>query len=42
MYLIQDDKNREKVEPGTDWKLIWNGKRISERREGFRLFQRAT
>ena len=41
IYLIQDDKNREKVEPGPDWKLIWDGKRISERRENFRLFQRA-
>ena len=40
MYLIQDEKNRAKVEPGPDWKLIWSGKRISERRESFRLFQR--
>jgi hypothetical protein len=40
LYLIQDEKNREKVEPGSDWKLIWSGKRVSERRESFRLFQR--
>jgi 4-amino-4-deoxy-L-arabinose transferase-like glycosyltransferase len=40
LYLIQDEKDREKVEPGTDWKLIWSGKRVSERRESFRLFQR--
>jgi 4-amino-4-deoxy-L-arabinose transferase-like glycosyltransferase len=40
MYLIQDDRNREKIEPGPDWKLIWSGKRNSERRESFRLFQR--
>ena len=40
MYLIQDERNRVKVEPGSDWKLIWSGKRISERRESFRLFQR--
>lgn len=40
IYLIQDEKNREKVEPGADWRLIWSGKRISERRESFRLFQR--
>ena len=40
MYLIQDEKNRAKVEPGSDWKLIWSGKRISERHESFRLFQR--
>jgi 4-amino-4-deoxy-L-arabinose transferase-like glycosyltransferase len=40
LYLIQDEKNREKIEPGGDWKLIWSGKRVSERRESFRLFQR--
>jgi hypothetical protein len=40
LYLIQDEKNREQVEPGADWKLIWSGKRISERRESFRLFQK--
>ena len=40
MYLVQDDKSRAKVEPGADWKLIWGGKRVSERRESFRLFQR--
>ena len=40
LYLIQDEKNREKVEPGKDWKLIWSGKRAAERRESFRLFQR--
>lgn len=40
LYLVQDEKGREKLEPGQDWTLIWSGKRISERREGFRLFQR--
>ena len=40
LYLIQDEKGREKVEPGYDWKLIWSGKRVSERRESFRLYQR--
>ena len=40
LYLIQDEKGREKVEPGNDWKLIWSGKRVSERRESFRLYQR--
>ncbi|HAJ70654.1 MAG TPA: glycosyl transferase [Methylophilaceae bacterium] len=39
LYLIQDDRGRKKIEPGHDWKLIWKGKRISERKEGFRLFQ---
>ncbi len=40
LYLIQDEKGSEKIEPGADWRLIWSGKRISDRREGFRLFQR--
>jgi 4-amino-4-deoxy-L-arabinose transferase-like glycosyltransferase len=39
LYLIQDEKNRDKVQPGHDWKLIWSGKRATERRESFRLFQ---
>lgn len=39
LYLIQDERGREKVEPGSDWKLIWQGKRPAERRESFRLFQ---
>lgn len=40
LYLIQDDKDSSKIDPGNDWKLIWDGKRINDRREGFRLFQR--
>jgi 4-amino-4-deoxy-L-arabinose transferase-like glycosyltransferase len=39
-YLIQDERSREKINPGQDWKLVWNGKRISERKESFRLFER--
>lgn len=39
LYLIQDTKGEAKVEPGQDWELIWQGKRVSERRESFRLFQ---
>jgi 4-amino-4-deoxy-L-arabinose transferase-like glycosyltransferase len=39
LYLIQDEKGRDKTEPGPDWKLIWSGKRVSERKENFRLFQ---
>jgi len=39
LYLIQDTRGDEKVEPGPDWKLIWSGKRSHERRESFRLFQ---
>ena len=39
LYLIQDERDREKIAPGKDWKLIWHGQRASERRESFRLFQ---
>ena len=39
LYLIQDTRGETKVEPGQNWKLIWQGKRASERRESFRLFQ---
>lgn len=40
LYLIQDNRSRNKVDPGQDWQLIWEGRRISERGEHFRLFQR--
>jgi 4-amino-4-deoxy-L-arabinose transferase-like glycosyltransferase len=40
LYLIQDERGQEKIEPGPDWRLIWEGKRPSDRRESFRLFQR--
>jgi 4-amino-4-deoxy-L-arabinose transferase-like glycosyltransferase len=40
LYLVQDNRGRDTVEPGNDWQLIWQARRISERREGFRLFQR--
>lgn len=40
LYLVQDERGRERIDPGTDWRLIWQGKRISDRRESFRLFQR--
>ena len=39
LYLIQDERGREKVDPGPDWKLIWQGKRAPDRRESFRLYQ---
>ena len=42
LYLIQDEKSREKIQPGAAWNLIWSGKRISDRHESFRLFQRIT
>lgn len=40
LYLIQDNRSRNKINPGQDWQLIWEGRRISERGEQFRLFQR--
>ena len=39
LYLIQDNRGRDKVMPGDDWQLVWQGQRISERRESFRLYQ---
>ncbi len=39
LYLVQDEKGRVKTEPNTEWKLIWSGKRVSDRRESFRLFK---
>ena len=39
LYLIQDARGAEKTSPGAEWELIWKGKRISERREAFRLFK---
>ncbi|OYY49243.1 MAG: glycosyl transferase [Methylophilaceae bacterium 17-44-8] len=40
LYLIQDNRGRQTVMPGSDWKLLWQGRRLSERSEKFRLFQR--
>lgn len=39
LYLIQDDKGSGKMQPGSEWKLIWKGKRNADRKESFRLFQ---
>jgi len=39
LYLIQDDKNPKEMMLGEDWHQIWNDKRVSERKESFRLFQ---
>ncbi len=39
LYLIQDERGQEKMEPGPSWQLIWQGKRASDRRESFRLFR---
>lgn len=40
LYLIQDDRGVGKMLPSDEWKLIWQGKRIADRKENFRLFQR--
>lgn len=39
LYLIQDERGRQKIDPGSDWKLVWEGRRPSDRRESFRLYQ---
>lgn len=39
LYLIQDERGQNKIDPGPDWRLIWEGRRPSDRRESFRLFQ---
>lgn len=39
LYLIQDSRDRDRVDPGPDWHLIWQGKRAAERKESFRLYQ---
>ena len=40
LYLIQDEKGSGKMQPGSEWALIWSGKRTADRKESFRLFQR--
>lgn len=40
LYLIQDDRDRPKIDPGSEWRQIWQGNRPSDRHESFRLFQR--
>ncbi|NOT15372.1 MAG: glycosyl transferase [Methylotenera sp.] len=39
-YLIQDERGVGRMQPSDEWKLIWRGKRIADRKEGFRLYQR--
>lgn len=39
LYLIQDERGRQPETPGAEWSLIWQGKRASDRRESFRLYQ---
>lgn len=42
LYLIQDERGQKKIEPGPDWQLLWQGKRVADRRESFRLYRRIT
>lgn len=42
LYLIQDEKSHTKIEPGEGWNPLWNGRRPSDRRESFRLFQHSS
>lgn len=42
LYLIQDERDQKKIEPGPDWQLIWQGKRVADRRESYRLYRRST
>ena len=39
LFLIQDNKKSKNNDFDPSWQLIWSGKRISERKEKFRLFQ---
>lgn len=41
LYLVQDEKKRRFEAPGTNWQLIWQGKRPSDRRERYWLYQYA-
>ncbi|HQR60848.1 MAG TPA: glycosyl transferase [Methylophilaceae bacterium] len=39
LFLVQDERRRALGSPGPEWKLIWQGKRPSDRRERFWLYQ---
>lgn len=40
LLLVQDKRDPTELLLGDNWHYIWGGKRISERKESFRLFQR--
>lgn len=40
LLLIQVDKKHDKISLGSEWELIWQGKRPADRNERFRLYQR--
>jgi 4-amino-4-deoxy-L-arabinose transferase-like glycosyltransferase len=39
-YLIQDERGLTRMQPGDEWRLLWQGKRAADRKESFRLYQR--
>jgi 4-amino-4-deoxy-L-arabinose transferase-like glycosyltransferase len=39
LYLVQDERKSKISDPGPQWNLIWEGKRPSDRRERYRLYQ---
>ncbi len=39
LYLVEDSRGKTKITPSENWNLIWQGKRISDRKESYRLFQ---
>ena len=41
LFLIQDERHPKKITLGSDWNQIWSGKRVTERKEKFRLFQQS-
>ncbi|MCB5188608.1 glycosyl transferase [Methylobacillus caricis] len=41
-YLIQDEGSRSSLAPVGGWELLWEGNRIMDRREKFRIFQRTS
>ncbi|MCB5186182.1 glycosyl transferase [Methylobacillus gramineus] len=40
VYLVQDEGSRSTLAPVGNWELLWEGNRVMDRREKFRLFQR--
>ena len=41
LYFLQDNKADGEIQPSQKWQQIWSGKRAADRKESFRLFQRA-
>jgi 4-amino-4-deoxy-L-arabinose transferase-like glycosyltransferase len=39
LYLVQDERKPKITKPGPEWKLLWKGKRPSDRHERFYLYR---